>query len=106
MTRNSEGTSQNISDFFKMPVGIHWVGPDGTILKTTQNELKMLGYSPDELVGQNIADIHIDKEEIEDILQKSKAGVELQDFKTQLRCKDGTVRHVKINSDIHGLPAG
>lgn len=101
MTQNLQRQSENnLSNFFKMPVGVHWVGPDGTILKATRYELEMLGYSPDELVGQNIAKIHVDEEAIDDILQKIKVGVELLDYKTQLRCKDGSVRHVLINSEV------
>ena len=35
--------------------GLHWVGPDGTILWANQTELDMLGYSSDEYIGRNIA---------------------------------------------------
>ena len=37
------------------PFGLHWVGPDGTILRANRAELDMLGYSREEYVGRPIA---------------------------------------------------
>jgi PAS domain S-box-containing protein len=54
--------------------GLHFVGPDGTILWANQTELDLLGYSPDEYIGHNIAEFHADAEVIQDILTRLKAG--------------------------------
>ena len=32
--------------------GLHWVGPDGTILWANQTELDLLGYTRDEYIGR------------------------------------------------------
>src|ERR1043165_4289984 len=40
--------------------GLHWVGPDGTILWANQTELDLLGYPRDEYIGRNIAEFHVD----------------------------------------------
>lgn len=95
-----EESPHNPSNLYSMPVGIHWVGPDGEIIRTTHYELEMLGYTHEEFIGLNIADIHVDKKEAENILQKVKIGGELHDYSTQLRCKDGAARHVIINTVV------
>ncbi len=33
------------------PVGLHWAGPDGTILRVNAAELKMLGYHAPRVFG-------------------------------------------------------
>jgi PAS domain S-box-containing protein len=91
-----------LTDFFeKAAIGLHWVGPDGTILRANRAELDMLGYSREEYVGHNIAEFHVDKEVIEDILSRLKAGEVLQDYEARLRCKDGSIIHARINSSVY-----
>ncbi len=44
---------QELTDFFEnAAVPMHWVGPDGTILRVNQAELDLLGYDREEFVGQ------------------------------------------------------
>ena len=39
-------SEQELADFFEnASVGMHWVGPDGTILRVNRSELNLLGYS-------------------------------------------------------------
>ena len=92
---------QQLQDFFdNASVGLHWVGPDGTILRANRAELELLGYTPDEYVGHHIAEFHADSEVIEDILQRLGQGETLCNYDARLRCKDGTIRHVLINSNV------
>jgi PAS domain S-box-containing protein len=91
-----------LTDFFEnATIGLHWVGPDGTILRVNQAELDMLGYNREEYVGHNIAEFHLDKEVIEDILSRLKAGEVLQDYEARLRCKDHSIIHARINSSVY-----
>lgn len=80
--------------------GIHWVGPDGRILWANQTELNMLGYSRDEYIGHHIAEFHADQPVIEDILARLSRGETLESYEAALRCKDGSIRHVLINSSV------
>ncbi len=50
---------------------------------------------------KNIAEIHADKEEGENILQKVKNGEELQNYKAKLQYRDGSDRDVILNSEIY-----
>jgi len=80
--------------------GLHWVGPDGTILWANHTELEMLGYSRDEYIGHNIAEFHVDAAVIDDILARLSRGDTLLDHEARLRHKDGSVRYVRINSNV------
>ena len=91
-----------LTDFFEnAAIGLHWVGPDGTVLRVNQAELDMLGYTRDEYVGHHIAEFHADQNVIEDILTRLQAGEVLQNYEARLRCKDGRIRHVRINSSVY-----
>src|SRR5581483_12077516 len=84
-------SEKELADFFvNATIGLHWVGPDGTILRVNQAELDLLGYSRDEYLGHNIAEFHDDQATIEDILCKLAAGETLRDCEARLRCKDGS----------------
>ena len=94
-------SEQELADFFEnATVGLHWVGPDGTILRANRAELDMLGYSREEYIGRPIADFHADEDVICDILKRLKAGEELDDYPARLRCKDGSIKDVLIDSSV------
>jgi PAS domain S-box-containing protein len=88
-----------LADFFDTAtIGLHWVGPDGTILRVNDAELQMLGYEREQYVGRPIADFHVDEAVIRDILARMQAGEKLVDYPARLRCHDGSIRHVLIDS--------
>lgn len=91
----------DLADFFEHAAfGLHWVGPDGIILRANQAELDMLGYTQEEYVGHPIADFHVDREVIEDILARLSKGDTIHDHPARMRCKDGSIRDVRINSNV------
>lgn len=91
-----------LTDFFdNAAIGLHWIGPDGTVLRVNQAELEMLGYTREEYEGHHITEFHVDKNVVEDILKRLKAGEVLQDYDARLRCKDGGIKHVRINSSVY-----
>jgi PAS domain S-box-containing protein len=94
---------QELRDFLEHAnVAIHWVSPDGIILWANRVELQMLGYTRDEYLGHHIAEFHADQAGIEDILRRLTIGEALTDCEAQLRCKDGSIRHVLISSSVFG----
>lgn len=80
--------------------GLHWVGPDGTILWVNQAELELLGYQRDEYVGRHIADFHVDRATIDDILARLTRGEMLRNYEARMRCKGGSIKYVLINSSV------
>jgi PAS domain S-box-containing protein len=94
-------SERELSDFFEnASVGLHWVGPDGTILRVNRAELDLLGYDREEYIGRNIAEFHADQDVIADILRRLTAGEVLRDYESRLRCKDGSIKYVLIDSSV------
>jgi PAS domain S-box-containing protein len=94
-------TERDLAEFFEhASVGIHWVGPDGTILRANKAELMLLGYAEHEYVGRHIAEFHVDADVIHDILRRLAAGEILRDVEARMRCKDGSIKHVLIDSSV------
>jgi PAS domain S-box-containing protein len=90
---------QELTDFFEnAALAMHWIGPDGTILRVNQAELDLLGYDRDEYLGRNIADFHVDRDVIDDILRRLTAGEVLHDYRARLRARNGSTKHVVIDS--------
>lgn len=93
---------QELNDFFENAnVAIHWVDADGIIKRANQAELDMLGYSRAEYVGSPIADFHADEDILEDMLTRLSNREELYDYEALLQGKDGTIKHVLINSSVY-----
>jgi PAS domain S-box-containing protein len=92
---------EELADFLENAVeGLHKVGADGTILWANKAELEMLGYEPEEYVGHPIAKFHVDRDALEDILSKLQRGEALYAYPARLRCKDGSVKHAEIHSNV------
>jgi PAS domain S-box-containing protein len=93
--------TRELSDFVEhATVPMHWVGPDGVILWANQIELSLLGYSREEYIGCHIADFHVDKPVIQDILDRLSRGEPVQEYAARLRSKDGSIRDVIIDSSV------
>lgn len=94
-------SEQELADFFEnAAVGLHFVGPDGLVQRVNQTELDMLGYTRDEYVGHHIAEFHVDQQNICDMLDRLKSGEVLQQHAARMRCKDGSIKHVLIDSNV------
>jgi PAS domain S-box-containing protein len=88
-----------LADFFETAfVAMHWVGPDGTILRANQAELDLLDYSRDEYVGHKIAEFHTDQPRRDDLMRRLLRGERIHRHAARLRCRDGSIRDVEIDS--------
>lgn len=92
---------EDLRDFLENAVeGLHWVGPEGTIVWANQAEADLLGYPLNEYIGRHIADMHADSDVIADILARLGRNEQLRSYPARLRCKDGSIRHVEISSSV------
>jgi PAS domain S-box-containing protein len=92
---------RELADFIEnASVGLHWAGADGTILWANQAELDLLGYAREEYIGSKITGFHADRDVIGDILRRLMNRETLHNYEARLRCKDGSVRHVLISSNV------
>ncbi len=93
-----------LEDFFEhAPIGLHVVAGDGTILRANKAELELLGYSAEEYVGWHVAEFHVDKPVVEDILDRLSRGEVLDRYPARMRAKDGSIRHVLFTSNAEVL---
>jgi PAS domain S-box-containing protein len=94
-------SERELADFFEnATIGLHWVGPDGTILRANRAELDLLGYAPEEYVGRPIAEFHADPDVIHDILRRLRTGQQLCDCPARMKCKDGSLKDVLIDASV------
>lgn len=94
-------SERDLADFFdNATVGLHCVGPDGVLLRVNQAELDMLGYTREEYLGRSIVEFHVDRQVIDDMLARLGRGEVLRDQPARLRCKDGSIKHVRIDSSV------
>lgn len=92
---------EELSDFIEnAALPLHWVDGQGTIVWANQAELNALGYTIAEYVGSAITKFHVDEDVIDDILTRLINNETLENYKARLRCKDGTIKHVLISSNV------
>ncbi len=95
---------QDLEDFFEnSAVGLHIVNNEGVIVRANRAELDLLGYAPDEYIGRNIADFHVDQPVIADILTRLSCGQGLDKQPARLRARDGSIKEVLITSNARFL---
>lgn len=99
--RNKSALQRDLQEYIDTAaIGIHWVDANGIILWANTTELQMLGYTPDEYIGHHIAEFHVDKDRITDILNRLANHETLIQCESALRCKDGSIKMVCINSNV------
>jgi PAS domain S-box-containing protein len=90
-----------LRDFLENAVlPMHWVARDGTILWANKAEMDLLGFEPQEIIGHHIGEFHADSQAIEDILSRLARNEQLRGYEARLRCKDGSLRDVRIDSNV------
>lgn len=93
---------ETLTDFVEnASIGLHWVDADGVVIWANRHEMELLGYSPEEYLGHHISEFHADKPVIDDILARLGRNETLNNCEARLRCKDGSIRHVLINSNVY-----
>lgn len=96
-----ELANEELIDFIEnAAIPLHWVDSAGIITWANQAELTALGYEKHEYIGQPISTFHADQNAIRDILKRLQNNETLHNYRAQLRCKDGTLKHVLISSNV------
>lgn len=83
----------------KATLPIHWIDDNGIILWANAAELDLMGYSKEEYIGSSILDYYGDKNRILDILVSLKSSETVKDYPADLKCKDGSIKHVLISAN-------
>jgi PAS domain S-box-containing protein len=92
-------TERALKDYFEnASICLHWVNADGIIIWANLAELRLLGYTEEEYIGRHIAEFHSSKSAIADIMTRLVNKERILNYDADLVCKDGSIRHVTINS--------
>jgi PAS domain S-box-containing protein len=79
--------------------GVQQVGSDQKILWANKAMLNLLGYSAREYVNRPLATFYVRKEVFDEFWTKLMRGEEIYDYLAELKCKDGSVKQVRIHSN-------
>jgi PAS domain S-box-containing protein len=82
-------------------MALHWVGPDGTILRANRAELELLGYDEDEYIGHHIGEFHAESADADELLRRLHADEIVRDYHARLRCRDGSLKDVLVDSSAY-----
>jgi PAS domain S-box-containing protein len=89
-----------LADFLENAAeGVQQVGADQKIRWANKALLKLLGYTQEEYVNHGLAEFHADKKRFEEFWGKLMRGEEVYNFAADLRCKNGSTKHVLIQSN-------
>ena len=96
-----EHVNEELTDFIEnAALPLHWVNGEGIITWANQAELDALGYLKEDYIGQPISKFHAVQDTINDILVRLKNNETLHNYRAQLVCSDGSVKHVLISSNV------
>jgi PAS domain S-box-containing protein len=79
--------------------GAHQTGPDQKILWANNALLKLLGYNEAEYVGHRVGEFFAHAPAFKSYWQRLVQGENIYDYAVDLRCKDGSVKHVLIHAN-------
>ncbi|WP_437531912.1 PAS domain-containing protein [Sorangium sp. So ce726] len=98
------GTKDRVEDWHDVldnaSLGVHLVDANGKILWANKLELELLGYAREEYINRHVTDFHVDKDVIDQILCSLAGTGKLASYPARLRAKDGSMKHVLINSNV------
>ncbi len=100
--RETRKREAELSDFFETSsTAMHWVAPDGTILRANQAELEMLGYQREEYIGHHIREFHAEGTTADRLLERLAAGEDVRRYSARLKTRSGQFREVLIDSSAY-----
>lgn len=95
-------------DFFQnAPIAMHWLSKDGIIMWANNTELRVLGYSSEEYIGQPIMKFCPDDEGLVlEIFKQLGTGNAIKDVPVRFRAKDGRIIPLLIDSNVNYTDSG
>jgi PAS domain S-box-containing protein len=89
-----------LADFLENALeGAQQTGPDRTILWANRALLSLLGYTAAEYVGHDLRDFFDDRAAFDRFWNALTAGEEIYNCAVELKCHNGSVKHVLIHSN-------
>lgn len=100
MQETLERRETELADFLENAVeGVQQVGADQVVMWANKALLNLLGYGVDEYVGHRLSEFYADPEVFETFWQRLMDKEDIRDYAAELKCKDGSVKHVLVQSN-------
>ena len=83
----------DLNDFFEnAPIGMHWAGPDGAILRVNAAEMEMLGCRAQDIIGHNVMEFFEKPDVAELLVTRLCDGEEVRNCGAKMLRPDGIRR--------------
>lgn len=93
-------SERNLNYFFdNAPIGLQWLGKDGKILRANEAQLNLLGHEFDSYLGHSLNEFECEPGMADEMLQSLATQAIIHNFRTRLKHRDGSVRHVVIDAN-------
>ena len=100
LERALEERETELGDFFEnAAIPMQWLARDGMILWANKASLALLGYECDGYIGHHISEFLADPHQAEDLLQRLAWRLDLHGYEARVNCKDGSIHHLRIDSN-------
>ena len=81
-------------------IGIHAVSPEGLVVYANQCELETLGYEESEYVGHHVSEFQLDKDCLQEMMDKLGRFEKLKNYPAKVNSKVG-VKYIIYNSSVY-----
>lgn len=81
------------------PEGVQRVGSDQRISWANAALLELLGYTAEEYTGHSLAEFYVNRGTFAELWRRLMAREDISNFPAELRCKNGSSKHVLIHSN-------
>jgi PAS domain S-box-containing protein len=99
--KEKQKIQEELADFFENATeGLRWLDADGKILWANRAELAMLGVTREQYIGHDITEFYVDRGVALGKMRRLRHGEWLHDFQAELRCRDGSIKTVLIDSSV------
>lgn len=78
--------------------GVQQIGPDREILWANKAMLNLLGYAPQEYLGQSVSKFCVG-DVFDDFWRALMQHQDIYDFPAEFKCRDGSIKHVLIHAN-------
>ncbi|MBL9089373.1 MAG: PAS domain S-box protein [Planctomycetia bacterium] len=93
-------SDQQLTDLFEnAPLALRLFDGHGRILRANQAELEMLGYAREAYVGRSLADLHVDRAALDDLLARLRRGEEVRGVEAEVRRADGARAWLRLHAN-------
>mmetsp|Transcript_19708 Transcript_19708/g.40182 ORF Transcript_19708/g.40182 Transcript_19708/m.40182 type:complete len:982 (+) Transcript_19708:100-3045(+) len=101
-------SERELLDFLnKAPIAMHWLSGTGHVLWANETEMNVLGYTPEEYIGQPIMQFCPDETPLVlEIFKTLGSGNTIKDVPVRFRAKNGQLKELLIDSNVNWNPDG